>query len=52
LTRYNDLDCLQQATIEKDGKVITVRTPTSGQAGQVFQAAGVPLPANIREKTA
>lgn len=48
----NDLDRLQQATIEKDGKVITVRTPTSGQTGQVFQAAGVPLPANIREKAA
>jgi hypothetical protein len=48
----NDLDRLLQATIEKDGKVITVRTPTSGQAGQVFQAAGVPLPANIREKAA
>jgi hypothetical protein len=48
----NDLDRLQQATIEKDGKVITVRTPTSGQAGQVFQATGVPLPANIREKAA
>lgn len=48
----NDLDRLQQATIEKDGKVIAVRTPTSGQVGQVFQAAGVPLPANIREKAA
>lgn len=30
----------------------SVRAPTSGQAGQVFQAVGVPLPANIREKTA
>ncbi len=48
----NDLDRLQQATIEKDGKVIAVRTPTSGQVGQVFQATGIALPANIREKAA
>jgi len=45
----NDLDRLQQATIEKDGKVITVRTPTAGRGGSVFQAAGVAIPANIRE---
>lgn len=48
----NDLDRLQQATIEKDGKVIAVRTPTSGQVGQVFQATGIALPANIRAKAA
>ncbi len=48
----NDLDRLQQATIEKDGKVITVRTPTSGMVGSVFQAAGIALPANIREQAA
>jgi Transposase DDE domain len=45
----NDLDRLQQATIEKDGKAITVRTPTSGMVGSVFQATGIALPANIKE---
>jgi len=45
----NDLDRLQQATIEKDGKTITVRTPTTGMVGSVFQATGIALPANIRE---
>jgi len=48
----NDLDRLQQATIEKDGKLITVRTPTSGTVGAVFQASGIALSANIREKHA
>ena len=47
-----DLDRLQQATIEKDGKSITVRTPTAGMVGSVFQAAGVAIPANIREQAA
>jgi len=48
----NDLDRLQQATIEKDGKTITVRTPTAGMVGSVFQATGVAIPANIREQAA
>ena len=46
----NDLDRLQQGTIEKDGKAITVRTPTTGMVGSVFQATGIALPANIRER--
>ncbi|MCG2601387.1 MAG: IS1634 family transposase [Achromobacter sp.] len=48
----NDLDRLQQATIEKDGKAITVRTPTTGMVGSVFQATGIALPPNIREQAA
>jgi hypothetical protein len=48
----NDLDRLQQATLEKDGKSITVRTPTTGMVGSVFQAIGVAIPANIREQAA
>jgi hypothetical protein len=48
----NDLDRLQKATIEKDGKAITVRTPTTGMVGSVFQATGIALPANIREQAA
>lgn len=48
----NDLDRLQQATIEKDGKVITTRTHVSGDVGNVFKAAGIALPHNIDEQTA
>lgn len=48
----NDLDRLQQATIEKDGKVITTRTHVSGQVGNVFRAAGIALPANFRDTQA
>jgi transposase len=42
-----DLDRLQQATIEKDGKCITTRTAVAGQVGSVFQAAGIALPPNV-----
>lgn len=45
----NDLDRLQQASIEKDGKRIAIRTPTAGKVGAVFQAAGIALPDNIAE---
>lgn len=45
----NNLDRLQEATIEKDGKVITTRTHVSGQVGNVFKATGIALPANISE---
>ena len=48
----NDLDRLQQATIETDGKVITTRTHVSGEVGNVFKAAGIALPANIAEQPA
>lgn len=44
-----DLDRLQEATIEKDGKRITTRTHVAGQVGSVFQAAGVALPKGWRE---
>ena len=46
----NDLDRLQQATIEKDGKVITTRTHVTGQVGNVFKAAGIALPSNLDER--
>jgi hypothetical protein len=45
----DDLDRLQEATIEKDGKVITTRTHVSGQVGNVFKATGIELPAKISE---
>ena len=47
-----DLDRLQEATIEKDGKRVTTRTHVSGQGGSIFQAVGVALPPNWREQTA
>ena len=47
-----DLDRLQEATIEKDGKCITTRTAVAGQVGRVFQAAGVALTPNTRENAA
>ena len=47
-----DLDRLQEATIEKDGKRVTTHTHVEGQIGRVFQAAGVALPPNWRERPA
>ena len=47
-----DLDRPQEATIDKDGKRITTRTPVAGQVGLVFQAARVALPPNSRDNTA
>ena len=47
-----DLNRLQEATIEKDGKRITSRTAVAGQVGRVFQAAGVALTPNLHEHTA
>ena len=37
-----DLDRLQEATIEKDGKSITARSAVAGQVGSVLQAADRP----------
>lgn len=45
----NDLDRLQQATIEKDAKTVTTRTPVEGMVGAVFQAVGIALPKNRAE---
>ena len=47
-----DLDRLQEATIEKDGKRVITRTYVEGQVGRVFQADGVALPPNWREQPA
>ena len=51
-TLLRDLDRLQEATIEKDGKRITTRTAVTGQVGRVFQATGVALPPNLRKVAA
>jgi hypothetical protein len=47
-----DLDRLQEASIDKDGKRITTRTAVAGQVGSVFQAAGIALPPNLHERSA
>jgi hypothetical protein len=44
-----DLDRLQEVEINKDGKRLTLRTPVTGTAGRLFQAARIALPANVRE---
>ena len=47
-----DLDRLQEAAIEEDGKRVTTRTHIAGQVGKVFQAVGIALPPNWCEHTA
>jgi hypothetical protein len=44
-----DLDRLQEVEEEQDGKRFILRTLVTGVAGKVVQAAGIPLPPNIRE---
>ncbi len=43
-----DLDRLQQATIEQDGKTWTVRTQADGCAAVLLQAAGIAVPPRIQ----
>lgn len=47
-----DLDRLQEATIEKDGKRLTGRTSLTGQIGRIFQAARIALPSGSRTEPA
>jgi len=47
-----DLDRMQIATLTKDGKSITVRTPVTGQVGSIFKAAGIALPPNVQDAVA
>jgi transposase len=44
-----DVDRLQEIQLDQDGKRFLLRTPTTGVAGKLFQAAGVALPPNIQE---
>jgi DDE family transposase len=44
-----DLDRLQEIELEQDGKRFCLRTPVTGVAGKVFQAAGIALPPNMRD---
>ena len=42
-----DLDRLQSATVEQNGRRITTRTHVQGDVGRVFQATGIALPPNV-----
>jgi hypothetical protein len=44
-----DLDRLADVEIDQGGKQITLRTPATGVAGRLFQAARVALPPNVRD---
>ena len=44
-----DLDRLQEVEIDKAGRRMTLRTPSTGVAGPLFKAARIALPPNVRE---
>ena len=44
-----DLDRLQEVTLEKDGRQMTLRTPATGSIGPLFKAARIALPPNVRD---
>jgi transposase len=44
----DDLDALEEITLQTDGKTFLLRTETEGHAAQAIQAAGVALPPRIR----
>lgn len=44
-----DLDALQQVTIQEKGKRFMIRTQCKGHCGKIFQAVKVALPSTIRE---
>ncbi len=44
-----DLDVLQEITIEDNGKKLSIRTQCLGACGKIFQAVGVAVPPTIRE---
>jgi DDE family transposase len=47
-----DLDRLQEVTITKDGRAMTLRTPAAGLIGPLFKAARMALPPNVRDANA
>ena len=44
-----DLNALQEATLEENGKRLSIRSQSIGTCGKIFQAVGVALPPTIRE---
>jgi len=47
-----DLDRLQEVTISKDGRAMTLRTPATGVIGPLFKAARIALPPNVPDPSA
>src|SRR5689334_24674461 len=47
-----DLDRLQEVTISKDGRAMTLRTPATGIIGPLFKAARIALPPNVPDPSA
>ena len=47
-----DLDRLQEVTVEQDGEIAILRTPTPATVSLVFKAAGIALPKNVRSAQA
>ena len=44
-----DVDLVQEVSVDHEGQIFTIRTEASGVAGKVFQAAGIALPPVVRE---
>jgi hypothetical protein len=44
-----DLETLQEITIEEQNKILAVRTECVGTCGKIFQAVGAAIPLTIRE---
>ena len=44
-----DLEAMQEITIEENGKKLAIRSRCIGNCGKIFQAVGVAVPAAIRE---
>jgi len=45
-----DLEALQEVTIEEHNKTLAIRTECIGACGKIFQSVGVALPPTIREQ--
>ena len=46
-----DLEALQEITIDDNGKKLAIRSQCLGTCGKVFQAVGVAIPPTIRERS-
>jgi transposase len=44
-----DLEALQEVTIEQQNKTLAIRTECLGTGGKIFQSVGVAIPPAIRE---
>eukprot|EP00825_Cyclidium_porcatum_P005965 TRINITY_DN12926_c0_g1_i2.p1 TRINITY_DN12926_c0_g1~~TRINITY_DN12926_c0_g1_i2.p1 ORF type:complete len:175 (-),score=23.30 TRINITY_DN12926_c0_g1_i2:20-544(-) len=44
-----DLEAMQEITIEENGRKLNIRSQCAGHCGKIFQAVGVAIPPTIRE---